>query len=270
VKNLSGKQLLDTATTQVIYVYNDHGTSAASLKHTIYTLKSITIGYKIELIDAQGILNKPWTKNAILLIIPGGADLPYTQKLNGEGNRIIKKYVENGGNYLGICAGAYYGASFVEFDKDGSLEVVGERELAFFPNKAIGPILAKYNYTTNSGARVALIHINWKPKIKKAIPTTINVYYNGGGYFKDTNLHKNVNTIGYYQLENNTLLPAILKIKYKKGTVILSAVHFEYSPKLLNNDEYHNKLLPLLEENENDRIKFTSLIFRSLGIKTRM
>lgn len=252
-----------------IYVYNDEGAGETSLKHTIDNLENVTTSYKINFIDAKGILYKEWTKDAVLLIMPGGADIPYAKKLNGEGNNIIKQYVENGGNYLGFCAGAYYGSSFVEFDKGGELEVMEERELAFFPDKAVGPILAKYDYKSNSGARAALLKLNINDK--DFLNDNMRVYYNGGGYFQNANLYTNVKVIADYQLENDTFLPAIVEMKYNKGIVILSGVHFEYSTKILDNsDPYLAKLLPILEKNEEDRIKFNILIFKILGIRIKL
>ncbi|MEM6879522.1 MAG: BPL-N domain-containing protein [Bacteroidota bacterium] len=255
---------------KVIYVYSDHGVSATSLIHTRHTLKSLTPNYRIELIDAQGIVHKNWAQDAALLIMPGGADVPYTQKLEGAGNQIIKQYVENGGGYLGICAGAYYGSGFVEFDKNGPLEVVGARALRFFPGKVIGPILAPYDDATNKGARVASLRIDWQPLIKQSIPGTIPVYYNGGGYFEAAEAYKNVEILGSYQLENDRLLPAILKMKYKQGTAVLSGVHFEYSAQLLKKDQYHEPLIPLLKNSENDRILLVSALLTSLGVHTTL
>ena len=39
------------------------------------------------------------------IVFPGGADSPYQEKLQGEGNRVIRQFVEEGGWYLGFCAG---------------------------------------------------------------------------------------------------------------------------------------------------------------------
>jgi len=39
---------------------------------------------------------------------------------------------------LGLCAGAYYGCARVVFEPGTPLEVVGDRELAFFPGVARG------------------------------------------------------------------------------------------------------------------------------------
>ena len=255
---------------KAIYVYSDDGVSATSLIHARHMLKSLAPDYRIELIDAQGIAHKDWLRDAALFIMPGGADVPYTQRLAGAGNQIIRQYVERGGSYLGICAGAYYGSYFVEFDKNGPSEVVGERALKFFPGKAIGPILAPYDDTTNSGARVASLRMNWQLPIEQSIPGTISVYYNGGGYFENAKAYENVDVVASYQLEDDRLLPAILKIPYKQGTVILSGVHFEYSAQLLKRDQYHEPLIPLLEDGESDRILFASAILVSLGIHTTL
>jgi glutamine amidotransferase-like uncharacterized protein len=48
------------------------------------------------------------------------------------------EFVSQGGGYLGLCAGAYYACARVEFEPGTRLEVVGDRELAFFPGIAQG------------------------------------------------------------------------------------------------------------------------------------
>ena len=79
------------------------------------------------MINAEDILSKSWVDNAALFVMPGGRSMPYSKKLNGPGNDIIKSYVQNGDFYLEICANAYYGASFVEFDKNGPQEILTDR-----------------------------------------------------------------------------------------------------------------------------------------------
>jgi glutamine amidotransferase-like uncharacterized protein len=49
--------------------------------------------------------------DAVLLAVPGGADLPFCKALNGAPNERIRRFVEEGGAYLGICAGAPAGKS---------------------------------------------------------------------------------------------------------------------------------------------------------------
>ncbi|AIF80753.1 biotin-protein ligase [endosymbiont of Acanthamoeba sp. UWC8] len=242
----------------IVYIYQDEGVSDESLLHTISTLKTILpSSYIVNKINAKEVKFGQWAKNAALFVMPGGADLPYVKKLNGKGNRNIKNYVSNGGSYLGICAGAYYASAYVEFDQGGELEVVGYRELAFFPGKSIGSVLAKYSYKNNSGSRASKLHITLD-NVKETV-----TYYNGGGYFADVNKYPNVTAIGYY--ENN--LPSIIYITYEKGNIVLSGAHFEYTPSLLDaNDPYLKDILPALEYHNTSRSLLTIEILKKLGI----
>jgi|LauGreDrversion4_2_1035121.scaffolds.fasta_scaffold61220_3 glutamine amidotransferase-like uncharacterized protein len=214
-----------------VYVYQDEGVSEESLKQTVSTFKRLLKKYNVKTINAKIVKEGLWTKNAVLFVMPGGADLPYVKKLNGKGNKVIKKYVTNGGSFLGICAGSYYGSSYVEFDKNGPLEVLGKRELGFFRGRAIGPILAPYDYKTQSGSRAATIHTTL-PNVTKT-----TVFYNGGGFFQNAEQYPNTNIVGFY--DNG--LPAIILIHYGKGKVLLSGVHFEYDPSLMNSKDQHTQ-----------------------------
>src|SRR6476620_3369467 len=103
-----------------IYIYQDDGVSDESLSQTITTFQHMLApAYFIKTINAHEIIEGEWVQDAALFVMPGGSDLPYVRKLNGAGNQNIKDYVKNGGSYLGICAGAYYAAAYVEFDKSG-------------------------------------------------------------------------------------------------------------------------------------------------------
>lgn len=245
----------------VIYLYADEGAGRECLQQTALTLEDILPhNYSINYINSEKIIDNEWIKDAALLIMPGGADVPYTKKLNGKGNQNIRSYVKNGGSYLGICAGSYYGSSYVEFDKGGEFEVLGKRELAFFPDSAIGPILAKYDYRSNSGCRATNIRL----ELEQTKESTI--YYNGGGYFKNAASYSDVNIIGYYK----NSLPAIVHIPFGKGNVILSGVHFEYNPSLLDTqDPYIKKICPDLKRSDATRRILAKAIFKKLGLLTK-
>jgi biotin--protein ligase len=225
-------QLAFSQNQNIIYVYNDAGVSEESLIQSLSTFTNlVNKKYTIKTIDATEVKQGKWIPNAALFILPGGADVPYTKKLNGLGNQQIKKYVNNGGAFLGICAGAYYAASYVEFDKKGPLKVLGDRELKFFDGKAIGPILAPYDYKTQSGSRAAEIST-----IFTKVPKTV-VFYNGGGFFENAEKFSNTKIIANY----NNNLPAIIFIKYGKGKAVLSGVHFEYNPASLDREDAYIK-----------------------------
>lgn len=207
-----------------IIVYQGPGVSPESLKHTLHTFSGSQV------ITPEQILTTDWEKETRLFIIPGGADLPYTRSLNGARNQKIRQFVENGGTYLGICAGAYFASSSVEFAKGTSLEVTGTRELQFFEGPAIGP-LVPYCYHNNSGARA--IRLFYQDQ-------EVKVFYNGGCYFPNAQ-----HVLAYY--ENN--LPAIIECRVGKGKAILSGVHFEYDPTLMDkNDPYLSSIIPNLQK----------------------
>ncbi len=242
----------------IIYVYQDAGVDEKALTHTLGALKKIAgKTYRISTLSAQTLVKGQWMSTAKLLVMPGGADLPYVKKLQGKGNQLIQTFVAEGGAYLGICAGSYYGASKVEFDKHGPLEVLGTRELSFFPGTAIGPILAAYDYHTNSGARAAQIETKL-PNLKN-----VTVYYNGGGYFENAQQTPNTQIIANYKNH----LPAIIHIHYGKGNVILSGVHFETAAEDLERTDPHlAPLIPLLNKDRIKRHRLQLEILKLLGI----
>ena len=92
-----------------------------------------------------------------LLIIPGGRDLPYVEHINQDCCDLIKKFISNGGSYLGICAGAYFSSSHVIFDPNGPLQVVGPRSLGLFPGHAVGPAYPGFVYNSTCGSRMVTL-----------------------------------------------------------------------------------------------------------------
>jgi glutamine amidotransferase-like uncharacterized protein len=244
---------------KVVYVYKDEGVSHSSLSQTLHMLKKVLPAqYQIKTIHAEAVIANQWSKDAALFIMPGGADLPYAKKLDGLGNQNIKAYVRKGGAYLGICAGAYYGSAYVEFDKGGNLEVSGKRELAFFPGKAIGPILAQYDYSSQRGARAAKISL--KLNALKAS----KVYYNGGGYFESPEKYPNTTVLGRYQ----NGLSAIVYMSYGKGRVILSGPHFEYDPTLLDDKNLYLKtIIKSLKTSNTSRALLVKELLKKLKVE---
>jgi biotin--protein ligase len=175
------------------------------------------------LLSANDLINGDWDRTATLLILPGGRDIPYHQDLKGPGNRKIRSFVENGGTYLGLCAGAYYASALVDFERGTPLEVIQPRELRFFQGRAVGPAygLGLFDYGSERGARDALISFNGR---------TYPVYFNGGPTFEGD--FTNTKILATYQDLPGTP-PAILSCAVGRGKAILSGVHLETNPELL-------------------------------------
>lgn len=246
--------------------------------------------FEVERTDAAAIIGGTLNDRCQLLVMPGGQDLPYCLRLNGEGNEKIREFVRNGGSYLGLCAGGYYGASYVRFaEGDPVMEVMGPRELKFFPGVARGPTYQGFQYNSNAGARICSINI--QPTGKQLCSENIaslRVYYDGGGYFQshsegDINQPSstdgvNVDVIATYDTtdycvshqdipsdDGNGPMPvqlpdnpaAIVSSRYGSGKVVLSGVHVEASAASLTeqytSDPHIEKLVDELAVNEDTR-----------------
>ena len=185
-------------------------------------LKNLYPQADIRAIDAVDILKGHFNKDINLFIMPGGADLYYCDQLNGKGNALIRTYVENGGTYLGICAGAYYGASSIIWANGTSQEITGTRELAFCDTVATGPV--------SSLIEVGDVEKNWDAVTTLSFcGEDIPVLYKGGCVFSEPKDELTV-LARYSELEHSP--PAILHTPIGQGHAILSSPHIEYSPEL--------------------------------------
>lgn len=171
-----------------------------------------------------------------LLVFPGGADLGYCRTLNGEGNHRIRRYVSNGGSYLGFCAGGYYGSSKCEFEPDNpDLAVVGSRELEFYPGVCRGLAFPGFVYHSEAGARAADLKIHKKAfeGDNLALPENFKSYYNGGGVFCDATLFENrgVEILASYtedlHVDSDDGKAAVVYRKIGQGNVVLTGPHPE-------------------------------------------
>ena len=238
-----------------ILIYNDYGSSEFCVEQLfkcfklIYTNKELTIK-KInakQIIEDDILADREQTK---LLCLGGGFDLGYMKSLTEIGMAKIKRFVESGGNYLGICAGAYFACNYVEFDLNGKLEVIGERYLKFFNGKSIGPLNKHFIYNSDDEALAIGIKIN----------DNLNyVFLNGGCQFvpyDDDDSNENYKIIAHYcdlDKQDQTKLHdslsliknekiAIVETKNKNGKCLLSGVHFEINSFDLDKNNENVKL----------------------------
>ena len=207
----------------MIYIYAGLGVSRLCLQQT-KSMFEIFYSDGVKLINHRDVLNNKLDAQGNVFVMPGGADAYYMKKLSGEGNNIIKQLVNEGMGYIGICAGSYYASKKVIFAEGKDIEVMEGRELGFYPDSVIGPHLADYNYNNYSGARTALINTEIG---------SMKLFYNGGGYFKNAQKLKNIKILARYQ-DNEA---AIVCTRYGKGKVLLSAIHFEYNPSIIDSND---------------------------------
>ena len=162
------------------------GATAESIRHCIFSLRQLlSPNYAVIPINENVIVKEPWAQTCALLVMPGGGDLGYCRVLNGEGNRRVSEYVRRGGSYLGFCAGGYYGSRRCEFEVGNQpLEVIGSRELGFFPGVCRGAAFRGFDYQSEKGARAVKLRIP-KGAFGDHVPLSVTSYFNGGGVFVD-------------------------------------------------------------------------------------
>lgn len=229
-----------------IAIYSGPGTDQESLLQTIRSLQTELPfkKYLIRKIGAPEVASGSWRKKGQVFVIPGGRDLFYLRDLQGEGANQISQFVQEGGVYLGVCAGAYFASSAIEFEKGTESQIVGKRPLQFFPGVARGPAYGNHKYAVNShrGVEAALISWEW---------INCRVYFNGGCFFASAESFSTVTVLSrYLELENQPA--AIIECAVGKGKAVLSGVHLEYSfPHLSSTqDPYLKQIFPQLKKDE--------------------
>jgi len=197
-------------------IYTDAGTSTDSVN----ALFNYFHQENTHCVTGSDLQKNNWIKSTGLLIIPGGRSLPFYKKLGTAGNQNIKKFVEQGGCYLGLCAGAYYACQETIFAKGLPLELILPGELNFFKGRAIGPVFAdkQFAYHSENGARTVEVICHDQQ--------IYSVYFNGGCYFENAEQFKNSEILAGYVSNKK---PAIIACAYGKGRAILSGVHPELS-----------------------------------------
>ncbi|KAI9222854.1 biotin-protein ligase [Blastocladiella britannica] len=249
-----------------VLLYSGAGATPTPLLHTRHTLHALLGGrYAIIPVDDRALAADPWESSTALLVIPGGRDLPITERLGAAGARRVREFVRNGGRYWGLCSGAYYAARGVEFEpEDPALRVVGKRDLALFPGIARGAVFPGFKYDSEDGARAAGVQLEDGTPIE-----SFACYFNGGCFFDLESMTaapestdgngsgggvSTVRVLARYSdplpahwspsaspsfdgapegTQSSLPPPAIVQCTLGTGTAVLSGVHVEYAPDLL-------------------------------------
>lgn len=238
-----------------IVIYRDEGVGEFGLQ----CLQKFFRDDDVWLANAEAIVDGRVLGLADIFVMPGGADLPYCEKLNGAGNDNIRAYVEEGGTYLGICAGAYYACRRIEFHKGREDEICGNRELAFTKAVARGslPALAPYYDLTLSTAAIASISL--------ADGGQVSAFYHGGPAFIGAGSRDEI-IARYSDVEGSPI--AILKTSVGDGQAILCGIHPEVSAEDFADypfkDEAEKNYLPAFKDGLSKNQNAAAILLKSL------
>jgi glutamine amidotransferase-like uncharacterized protein len=180
--------------------------------------------------DAADIVRGCLDQSVTLFVMPGGADLYYCEKLNGAGNQAIRSYVAQGGTYLGICAGAYYGCRRIEWAKNRADQALAsDRELGFFSGTATGPIDSMMK---NQSAPFGVAFLTTRHGPMTAL-------YTGGPFFvPDEEEKENIRILAEYDLPGKPI--AIFETGIDCGLAIFCGPHIESTPEYIEKTIYHH------------------------------
>ncbi|MCV2401939.1 BPL-N domain-containing protein [Marinomonas sp. C2222] len=204
-----------------IQIYTDN----VSANHILYYALARLYGKKnVCFVNANEILNGALTDSVDVLVMPGGASRYKADKLNGAANHIIKTYVERGGRYFGICAGAYMGCNMTKWAQGLPHEIITENELAFFSGVAIGPIEAFGRGDNYNQTDAHLVTLEYQGKLVPSL-------YLGGCVFRPDTVSDDEES-AYKVLASFADLPekpaAIVSGQYGQGRWLLCSTHPEY------------------------------------------
>jgi biotin--protein ligase len=213
-----------------------NGSTVESVRHCLYTLRRLLApNYAVIPVTGDMLIKEPWTATCAALVFPGGADQGYCRALNGDGNRRIRQFVERGGIYIGFCAGGYYGSGRCEFEVGNKLlEVIGNRELAFFPGSCRGCAFPGFVYHSEKGARAAELKVDKALLSTGSVPNMFKAYYNGGGVFADAHKYRDqgVEVLASYTeeiaVEGGDGSAAVVYCKVGQGAALLTGPHPEF------------------------------------------
>jgi glutamine amidotransferase-like uncharacterized protein len=240
----------------MIVIYQDYVHNNGSL------WRALTQKYGVDRVlfaDTDDILNGILTPSVRAFFMPGGASRYVAAKLNGKGNNLIRTYVERGGLYVGICAGAYYACRRTEWD-DGTGQVFHlDNELAFCPAVAAGDL---HEFRTKGGKSAAIISIvtndqksyyvlYWQGPVFKSLDSTVTVY----ARYKDITDQP----------------PSVVGGTYGRGKYILMSPHLEIDQHTLQQmqfnvvDNRHDELVKLDYSQLTNTHYFNDLLTQFIG-----
>jgi glutamine amidotransferase-like uncharacterized protein len=210
-----------------------------------------------------------WHARTLLLAMPGGADLPYCARLDGAGNASIRRYVEAGGAFLGVCAGAYYACARLSFEPNSPGAITGRRELALFAGTARGSLhelAAPYALTHLHCSSVARVR---SPRLARDLHA---LYWGGPEFVPDPGAR--YEPVLRYVLPNGRDSLAAVRTELGKGRVVLTGVHAEVMGCQLpvevsrfgdDSFEHGMRISAELSQHESERKQVFDLLVRELG-----
>lgn len=202
-------------------IYQDNVSSNGALYTALSKLKGAA---NVFFVNANEIIGGVLDDTVELFVMPGGAARYKAAKLNGAGYNQIRKYVEQGGSYLGICAGAYSACETTDWARGTAFEIQTSNELVLFPGRAVGPVNDFGAADSYNGSGARLVELDFDAFSARSL-------YWGGCRFVPNETAAAVVVARFSNLPDKP--PAIVAGRYGSGRWLLSSTHIEYDHEAL-------------------------------------
>ena len=171
----------------------------------------------VDVVSAENIRNDI-LDDYDLIAVPGGWAWAYFQDLQSLGVNKIRQFVENGGAFFGVCAGAYFACDGIRWEGEYI-----EYTLDLYPNLGIGPVEEIAVWPDFNMTRINLNKGASGPDLSRE-PDNHTVMYYGGPHFRTIGTD-GVITLATYDANDE---PAIIGYEYEQGRIVLSGPHVEW------------------------------------------
>lgn len=215
--------------TGIVRVYTGGGTTRTGAEIVLNEFRDFLrpVGMAVEPISHDEIKSPQaaWMKDTKLLIIPGGNASGFRAHLGEAGMEAIRSWVNGGGQYLGICAGGYFGAAEIDFR--GAAFHKKARGLGFFNGLAHGSLtqIAPKPFTgLSDSAALAKVVMHGREDI------VTDSYYCGGPGFKPAN--DDYRALAHFKTAKEDILGGV-QVDVGRGRATLLGFHAEVTGKRL-------------------------------------
>jgi biotin--protein ligase len=241
-------------------VYLDEGVCRQSAEALAQQLEEILDpSIAVIKVDSFYLKTEAWENRTVALVMGGGVCSIWDERLGTEGIDKIRRYVHQGGNYIGICAGAYFACKETRFEI-GLSSIEKKRDLSFFPGKAIGPLVQTDEPLSLSAARAAKVYFDGEEEG--------SLYYQGGCFFEAEREDPEVEIMGRFRKLSPHKAAAVY-CRAGRGGAFLCGLHpeFKWSASLsAKADRVYAKLVRKLSPHETFRQNVWKAAGRKLSL----
>ena len=260
-----------------LLVYSGEEASSACVHHAVETLKCVLEPYyAVTTVSKKALLSEPWMTKTSALVFVGDSDQLYTQGCGSVVSKIQDFVRQEGGGFIGMCAGGTLGASRCEIYSDTStMRVFRGKTLCFYPGVARDLAFPNAESKSHHSAKVVTLNTDNGTNVKS--------YYKSACSFISPESYGNVEVLARYSEVKGEMVieaedkneesrdAAVVLCKDGAGTALLIGPQLEKVPEILlaqkERSAYETCVLKELTWDNENRKKFLRNIFARAGLK---